>query len=179
VADLGRVPWPPAPILTERLVLREAQARDRAAVIELHASPEVHTYLGGPRARDELERVVPEVPGQRPGFFVVERDGTVIGTVALSRRDAERPGHLRPDAGELELSYLLLPAAWGRGYATEACSAVLAWLAGVLPDEPVVLCTQTANAPSVGLAARLGFTEVERFEEYGAEQWLGVWRPVR
>jgi hypothetical protein len=25
------------------------------------------------------------------------------------------------------------------------------------------------------LAAKLGFTEVERFEAYGAEQWFGVW----
>jgi len=25
------------------------------------------------------------------------------------------------------------------------------------------------------LAARLGFIEVERFENYGAEQWFGVW----
>ena len=24
------------------------------------------------------------------------------------------------------------------------------------------------------LAAKLGFTEVERFEEFGAEQWFGV-----
>jgi RimJ/RimL family protein N-acetyltransferase len=35
--------------------------------------------------------------------------------------------------------------------------------------------TQTANDRSMRLAAKLGFTEVERFEEYGAEQWLGVW----
>jgi RimJ/RimL family protein N-acetyltransferase len=40
----------------------------------------------------------------------------------------------------------------------------------------VVLSTQTANAASMRLAARLGFTEVERYEDYGAEQWLGVWR---
>ncbi len=25
------------------------------------------------------------------------------------------------------------------------------------------------------LAAQLGFTEADRFEEYGAEQWFGVW----
>jgi L-amino acid N-acyltransferase YncA len=25
------------------------------------------------------------------------------------------------------------------------------------------------------LAAKLGFTEVEQFEEYGAGQWFGVW----
>jgi len=28
------------------------------------------------------------------------------------------------------------------------------------------------------LAAKLGFTEVERFEKYGAEQWFGVWAGV-
>jgi hypothetical protein len=42
----------------------------------------------------------------------------------------------------------------------------------------VVLCTQTANDRSMHLAAKLGFTEMERFEEYGAEQWFGVWSSV-
>jgi hypothetical protein len=28
------------------------------------------------------------------------------------------------------------------------------------------------------LVAKLGFTEVERFEEYGAEQWFGRWTSV-
>ena len=41
MADLGPVAWPPAPIRTERLVLRAPESRDRAAVIELNASPEV------------------------------------------------------------------------------------------------------------------------------------------
>ncbi|MGW9370156.1 GNAT family N-acetyltransferase [Streptomyces xanthophaeus] len=123
--ELGPVAWPPAPIRTDRLVLRESLARDRAAFIELCASPEVRTYLGGPRPRDEL-------------------------------------------------GYVLLPQAWGHGYAAEACAAVLAWFADVLPGEPVVLCTQTANTRSTTLAAKLGFIEVERFEEYGAEQWFGV-----
>ncbi|WP_241832649.1 hypothetical protein [Amycolatopsis sp. CB00013] len=54
----------------------------------------------------------------------------------------------------------------------------LGWFADALPAEPVVLCTQTANGPSMRLAAKLGFIEVERFEEYGAEQWFGVWRPT-
>lgn len=34
---------------------------------------------------------------------------------------------------------------------------------------------QAANDRAMRLAAKLGFTEVERFEEYGAEQWFGVW----
>jgi RimJ/RimL family protein N-acetyltransferase len=175
MTGLGPVAWPPAPIGTEWLVLRESEARDRAAFIELFASPEVRTYLGGPRPRGELERAVPEVPGRRPGLFVIEFDGAMIGTVTLDRRDAERPGHLRPDAGEAELGYMFLPQAWGRGYAAEACAAALDWFAHSLPSEPVVLCTQTANNRSMRLAAKLGFTEVERFEEFGAEQWFGVW----
>ncbi|WP_331749320.1 MULTISPECIES: GNAT family N-acetyltransferase [unclassified Streptomyces] len=174
MTELGPVAWPPAPISTERLVLRESEARDRAAFIELFASPEVGTYVGGPRPRDELERAVPEIPGRRPGLFVIELDGAMIGMVTLDRRDAERPGHIRPDAGEAELGYMFLPKAWGYGYAAEACAAALDWAADALPGEPVVLCTRTANAPSMRLAAKLGFTEVERYEEYGAEQWFGV-----
>lgn len=116
----------------------------------------------------------PRCPAGCPGLFVIDLDGAMIGTVTLDRRDTERPGHVRPDAGEAELGYLFLPEAWGRGYAAEACAAALDWFADAYPGEPVVLCTQTANAPSMRLAAKLGFIEVERFEEYGAEQWFGV-----
>ena len=178
MADLGPVAWPPAPIRTERLVLREPEAGDRAAVIELFASPRVHTYLGGPRPRDELERAVPEVPGRRPGRFVVDLDGAMIGMVTFDRRDPDRPGDVRPGGGVAELGYLFLPRAWGHGYAAEACAAALDWFAGALPGERVVLCTQTANDRAMRLAAKLGFTEVSRFEEFGAEQWFGEWSPA-
>ncbi|MFJ6636468.1 GNAT family N-acetyltransferase [Streptomyces sp. NPDC091376] len=171
MTDLGPAAWPPAPIRTERLVLREPEARGRAAFIELLASPEVGTYLGGPRPRDELEREVPGVPERWPGSFVVDVGGSMIGQILLRRAT----GHRRPAAtGKAELGYVFLPQAWGFGYAAEACAAALGWLAGVLPGEPVVLTTQTANARSMRLAAKLGFTEVERFEAYGAEQWLGM-----
>ncbi|MDX2591132.1 MULTISPECIES: GNAT family N-acetyltransferase [Streptomyces] len=169
--DLGSVAWPPEPIRTERLVLRGPEARDRAAFVELLASPEVHTYLGGPRPRDELERGTPEIPERWPGSFVVDLGGSMIGHVLLRRAT----GHRRPAAaGKVDLGYLFLPEAWGRGYAAEACAAALDWLAGVLPGEPVVLTTQTANTASMRLAAKLGFTELERFEAWDAEQWLGM-----
>ncbi|MFJ4915069.1 GNAT family N-acetyltransferase [Streptomyces sp. NPDC088726] len=178
MTDTRPLTWPTAPIKTERLVLRQSEARDRAVTIELNASPEVTAYLGGPQPREELERTVPGVPGQRPGFFVVELDGEAIGTILLDPH-AERPGHIRPDIGKTELGYLFLPRAWGHGYAAEACAAALAWLAGERPGEAVVLRTQTANRPSMRLAAKLGFTEVERYPAFGAEQWFGVWSPAR
>ncbi|WP_433288098.1 GNAT family N-acetyltransferase [Micromonospora sp. CA-244673] len=156
-------------------MLRESGARDRAAFIELLSSSEVHTYLGGPRPRDELERELAEVPARWPGSFVVDLDGAMIGQILL-RRATE---HRRPVAvGKADLGYLFLPQAWGSGYAAEACTAALDWFDGVLPGEPVVLTTQTANAGSMRLAAKLGFTEVERFHAWDAEQWLGLRSPV-
>jgi RimJ/RimL family protein N-acetyltransferase len=149
--DLGLVAWPPEPIKTGRLVLRESETRDRATFIELLASP--------------------EVPEHRPGSFVVDLDGAMIGLILLRRAT----GHIRPSAdGKVDLGYLFLPRVWGFGYAAEACAAALGWLDGVLPGELVVLTTQTANARSMRLAAKLGFTEVERFEAWDAEQWLGL-----
>ncbi|MDT0431157.1 GNAT family N-acetyltransferase [Streptomyces salyersiae] len=178
MTGLAPVAWPPAPIRTERLVLRPSEARDRTAFIELFASAEVGAHLGGARPRAELERMVPQVPGRRPGLFVIDLDDTMIGVVTFDRRDAERPGHVRPDAGEAELGYMLLPEAWGRGYAAEACAAALGWFSDALPGDPVVLRTRTADDRAMRLATKLGFTEVERFEEYGAEQWFGVWRSL-
>lgn len=173
--DLGPLAWPPEPIKAERLVLRAPEARDRAAFIELLASPEVNTYLGGPRPRDELQRDTPEVPEQWPGSFVAELDGSMIGHILLRRAPADR----RPAAaGKADLGYLFLPRSWGFGYAAEACAAALGWFDAVHPGEPVILTTQSANVSSMRLAAKLGFREVERFVAWDAEQWLGERPPV-
>jgi RimJ/RimL family protein N-acetyltransferase len=85
----------------------------------------------------------------------------MIGTITLDRRDSDRPGQV---CTEVALGYLFLPHAWGHGSAGDACSAVLNWFTNALPTEPVVLYTQTANTPSMRLAAKLGFTEAARFE---------------
>ena len=175
MTDLGSVAWPPEPIRTGRLVLREPEARDRAACIELLASPEVGAYLGGPRPRDELEREIPGAPERHPGLFMVDLNGSMIGQVILRRAQGLS---VPAAAGKAELGYLFLPEAWGFGYAAEACAAALGWLEDALPGEPVVLKTQTANSRSMRLAAKLGFTEVERYQAWGAEQWLGLRSPV-
>src|SRR5580658_7558611 len=108
MADLGPVAWPPEPIGTERLVLREPQAQDRAAVIELLTSPEVGTYVGGPRPRDEIEGEMPGAPRRRPGLFIADLDGAMISQVIVSRAREHGPPAA---AGKAELGYLFLPGA--------------------------------------------------------------------
>ncbi|WP_228562503.1 GNAT family N-acetyltransferase, partial [Catenulispora rubra] len=80
--------WPPAPIHTKRLVLRESQARDRPAIIDLFASEEVGTYVGGAQPREDLERTVAPTPGRRFGFFIVELDTAMIGLITLDPHTA-------------------------------------------------------------------------------------------
>ena len=69
---------------------------------------------------------------------------------------------------------MLLPEWWGRGYATEAVRGVLGWARDRTPDASVLICTQLANERSMAVAQRLGFSEVDRFTEFDAIQWLGV-----
>ena len=56
MTELADVPWPPTPIRTARLLLRETEARDRPGFIDLFASDDVRRYLGGARSRSEVER---------------------------------------------------------------------------------------------------------------------------
>ncbi len=169
--------WPPQPLMTERLIVRAAQASDRAGCIDLLTSRQARRFLGGPLPLAEAEKACAGPYGRSPGSFVVSaaESGDFVGMIGLDRRDAGRPGHLAPDGLELELSYVLSPAHWRMGYAAEAVAAVLQWAAQALPDPQVVACTQTANTASAALLRRLRFDDTgQRFLEFDAEQSLWV-----
>ncbi|MEV4475650.1 GNAT family N-acetyltransferase [Nonomuraea salmonea] len=168
-----------ARILSARVLLRPAQDSDRNGIVEIMTDPEVRAHLGGPHPRDAVESFldsagVPAVTG--PGAYVIADLATdrFLGTLTLDRRAPGRPGHLTEEGGELELSYVLRRTAWGAGLAFEAATAALRAAAGELPDQPVLVVTQTANERSMRLAALLGFRPAGTFEEFGAEQTLAV-----
>lgn len=169
-----------AAIESDRLVLRKARDTDREGIIEVLTDPEVRAYLGGPRPREgveqSLDRAGTATATAAPGSYIIadRKTGRLAGILGLGRRTAGRPGHVTGEGGELELSYVLRRDAWGAGLAFEAANAALRAAAEELPDQPVLVVTQTANHRARRLAGRLGFQELSVFDEFGAQQTLAV-----
>lgn len=181
---LHRISQPPLlstdHITADRVVLRNARAADWEGLIELQTDPALWTYLGGPRPREAVEQRLNEIGVSAvtaiPGTFVIADKTTdePLGTVEFKLRDATLPGHVTEQGGELELGYLMRQSAWGAGLAFEAITAALRAAANELPDQPVLIVTQTANERSMKLANRLGFEPVSTFIEFDAEQTLST-----
>jgi RimJ/RimL family protein N-acetyltransferase len=169
-----------AVIESDRVVLRKARDADREGIVEEMADPDVRAYLGGPRPREGVDRFLDTAVATgataEAGSYVIAdgQTGRFVGILGLARRAADRPGHVTGEGAELELSCVLRRGAWGAGLAFEAAAAALRAAAGELPDQPVLVVTQSANDRSRRLAGRLGFQEIGQFEEFGARQVLAV-----
>ena len=129
--------------------------------------PRVTEHIGGtPSTRGQswsrLLAVIGHWTAYPFGSFVVEETstGAFVGEVGLShyKRDITPPVDAFPEAG-----WVLAPAMHGRGYATEALRALLAWADGTI-DAPriVALITETSTVASLRVAAKSGFREYAR-----------------
>lgn len=162
--------WPIEALRTNRLVVRAATSEDRPLFERVLTDPAIRRHLGGPVPDEDLERRVTSIPWR--GVFAVDRasDDASIGMVHVGRYRT----------GDVELSYEFLPEHWGRGYAEEACSAVLVWtFRYVAVGERIIAVTQEANEASVRLLSRLGMSPCDRFDEWGERQvMMQVAQPV-
>lgn len=149
---------PDYPINTARLALRPLRADDIDALLAYRGDAEVCRYLPfEPMTRQELaDRLSGDLSrheisdeGQALTSGVIERDtGRMVGDVVLFLRSREHAGG--------ELGYVFHPEAGGRGYAGEACAAVLALAFEDLGLHRVVARLDARNDASARLAARLG-----------------------
>jgi RimJ/RimL family protein N-acetyltransferase len=114
-------------IVTERLVLRPFRASDLPAFVAYRSDPEVARYQGWDASFSMADAV----------RFLAEQDAAVLGTpgawtqlAAVDRDD----GTLRGDCAacisadepvSAEIGVTFAPASQGRGYATEALTALL------------------------------------------------------
>jgi RimJ/RimL family protein N-acetyltransferase len=73
------------------------------------------------------------------------------------------PGrNARSDAEAVELGYTIFRLYRGRGYATEAARALIAWAREKHGIRRFLFSIAPANEPSLAIARRLGFTEIGR-----------------
>lgn len=146
---------------TARLILRLPVEADAQPLLEIHQDPDVVRHLHVPIALGEITmawRNVAMMVGHWSlrGFgqwTVVEKaTGALVGRVGFWHPEGW-PG--------LELGWLIRRERWGRGYATEAAAAALAWGWQHIDSDHVISLIQPDNEPSVRVAEKIG----ERFEE--------------
>jgi RimJ/RimL family protein N-acetyltransferase len=110
-------------IQTARLTLRPPTLADARAIFETYAGvPEATHFMGWPRHQDLaategfLRFALDEWAQHGSGTFLIELDGTLIGSTGCH---VDAPG-------VVGTGYILGRPWWGRGYATEACRAMVA-----------------------------------------------------
>jgi len=145
----------PATLQTERLQLRQFAEADLDGLASIYADPEVMRHLGDGHAvgRADSWRAIAGMLGhwrlRGYGMYAVEErvTGALLGRVGLLNPEGW-PG--------LEVGWTLGRQHWGRGYATEAATAVLDQTFGRLRVPRVISLIYAENAPSIRLAERLG-----------------------
>jgi RimJ/RimL family protein N-acetyltransferase len=158
------IPAVPA-IDTERLILRGHTLADFDDSRALWADPDVTRHIGGrPQSREEswtrLLRYIGHWALLGFGYWVIrERDSDrFVGEVGFAeyRREIDPPIEGAPEAG-----WVLVPAAHGKGYATEAVSAALAWGESAFGPEARIVCIiGPPNLASIRVAEKVGFALV-------------------
>jgi RimJ/RimL family protein N-acetyltransferase len=163
-------------IVTERLTLRGHARADFADSRALWADPIVTRYIGGRPFTDEevwtrLLRYVGHWAVMGFGYWVA-RDtatGRLVGEVGFAdyRREIDPPFDGAPEMG-----WVIAPWAHGRGFASEAVRAALAWGDKQLGVARTVCMIDPGNDASLRVAARHGFVEYARTPYKGQDAIL-------
>jgi RimJ/RimL family protein N-acetyltransferase len=150
-----------APTLTtDRLILRAQTLEDFEAYQAAWADPELTRFIGGaPRDRNTSWQKFLMGSGLWPvlgyGFwsFTDRQTGAFLGNGGLAQFERG----VAALVGHVEAGWAFVPAAWGKGYATEAMAAILAWgdAQGITETRAIIDHSNTASAR---VAEKLGFT---------------------
>lgn len=139
-------------IRTARLVLRRARPDDLAALHAMMSDAETMRYWSTPphpdlaTTRDWLDGMI-AAPRESSDDFIVEKDGEILGKLGAWRLP--------------EVGYLIGRPHWGRGYATEAMAAFVAYAFAHRTDH-LTADVDPRNTASLALLARAGFRETGR-----------------
>jgi len=145
-------------------VLRDLELRDLDYFLNFFSDPEASQHVGGPSGTEDTWRRMLAGAGLWQltglGMWVVTEPGAerAIGHVGFFDflRDCDPP-----IAGDVEVGWILAPEAHGKGYAFEACEAILSWFDDQFGRRRMWALISPGNDPSMKLAEKLGFARRE------------------
>jgi RimJ/RimL family protein N-acetyltransferase len=152
-------------LATPRLTLREFSAEDFAAVDAYGSDPQVTRWtVFGPNSERDTRGFLQQARvsrAERPRrnfdlAVTLSGDGRLIGGCGLRRTDV---------VGEAFIGYVLRRDAWGRGYATEAARALLAFGFERLGLRRIFADCHPANMASWRVMEKLGMRREGHFRE--------------
>lgn len=158
---------------TDNLLLRPIAATDLAPLLALETDPRIASFRR-PRASNVAEAQalltghIAHWDTHGYGRWAIEHQQRVVGFGGVSHR-AGWDG--------LNLGYFLAPEAWGRGFATEVATEVLAWARQYLPHVPVFAVVRPGNAASIRVLEKVGLQQQPGTVELQDEPAL-VFRPA-
>jgi RimJ/RimL family protein N-acetyltransferase len=162
-------PFPHAievPILeTERLRLRGHRLEDFAHCAAMWADPKVTQYVGGkPLTEEESWTKFLRYAGHWSllgfGYWVVEEKAT--GNFAGEMGFADYKRDLQPSLkGVPEIGWVLAAEAHGKGYATEAVRALVAWGDAHFNSARTACIIAPENLASIRVAVKCGYRELQ------------------
>ncbi len=150
---------------SERLILRAWTQSDMPLLYQLCNDPEVMRYFPNTLTEVEtesfLQRLMDMYEHRGYTYFACERkdSGAFIGFIGLAYQAYESPCTPAVDIG-----WRLLPAAWGKGYATEGAKACLDFAFNELALEKVVAVCSKINTDSERVMQRIGMVKGGAFE---------------
>jgi RimJ/RimL family protein N-acetyltransferase len=155
------------PVLeTERLIIRRPQPDDFPAYAAMWGDPEVTRFINGPPLSEEdawakFMRGFGHWALVGYGFWAVleKSSGQRVGETGFLDVHREIAPSLN---GIPEIGWAFARSAQGKGYATEAVRAALAWGETRFGKTRFACIIAPDNAPSLAVAAKTGFREAAR-----------------
>lgn len=151
---------------TEHLLFRPLTLSDLDDMTALYADPEVMRFLGGPRSRDEVQRVlngyIREYETYGHSFFatIQKSDQRFIGHCGLLHQEVD-------DRQEVELAYVLAPQYWQQGLALEGTLALRDYGLQQLGFPRLISLIPPDNRASIHIAEKIGMQYERDVDQWG------------
>jgi len=167
---------------TERLIIREIVSTDVDVMLELHADPEVHIYLGNKTitSEEEIMKAIHSLGQQYKDFgvgrwaMINKKTNEFIGWTGIEFVRKETNNH----RNFYDLGYRLLKKFWGQGFATESAFASVDYAFDQLNATEIYGMADIANDGSNKILKKVGLKFIEIFDFEGIKHnWYKLERP--